>query len=67
MEFLVDIGDEVQKGQTVAVVRQMKMELEIRASKGGKVVWVYEGEEGDEVGEGVLLAELEGRSGGSKL
>jgi pyruvate carboxylase len=65
MELLVDVGDEVGKGDTVAVVRQMKMELEIRASKGGRVVWVYQGEEGDEVGEGVLLAELEGA--GSKL
>ncbi|KAE9364336.1 hypothetical protein N431DRAFT_355584 [Stipitochalara longipes BDJ] len=65
MEILVDVGDEVRKGETVAVVRQMKMELEIRASKGGRVGWVYEGEEGDEVGEGVLLAELEG--GGAKL
>jgi pyruvate carboxylase len=65
MELLVDEGDEIKKGDTVAVVRQMKMELEIRASKGGRVAWVYEGEEGDEVGEGVLVAELEG--GGSKL
>jgi pyruvate carboxylase len=65
MELLVDEGDEVQKGETVAVVRQMKMELEIRASKGGKVVWIYEGEEGDDVGEGVLVAELEGTA--SKL
>ena len=65
MELLVDEGDEVKKGETVAVVRQMKMELEIRAGKGGRVVWVYEGDEGDEVGEGVLVAELEGS--GSKL
>ena len=65
MELLINEGDEVQKGETVAVVRQMKMELEIRASKAGRVVWVYEGEEGDDVGEGVLVAELEG--GGSKL
>jgi pyruvate carboxylase len=64
-ELLVDEGDEIQKGDVVAVVRQMKMELEIRASKGGRVVWVYEGEEGDDVGEGVLVAELEG--GWSKL
>ncbi|CZR56803.1 probable PYC1 Pyruvate carboxylase 1 [Phialocephala subalpina] len=65
MELLVDIGDEVGKGEVVAVVRQMKMELEVRCNKGGRVCWVYEGEEGDEVGEGVLVAELEG--GGSKL
>ncbi|KAG9234683.1 carbamoyl-phosphate synthase L chain, ATP binding domain-containing protein [Amylocarpus encephaloides] len=60
IEVLVEEGDEVQKGETVAVVRQMKMELEIRAARGGRVVWVYEGEEGDEVGEGVIVAELEG-------
>ncbi|KAH7374137.1 carbamoyl-phosphate synthase L chain, ATP binding domain-containing protein [Cadophora sp. MPI-SDFR-AT-0126] len=65
MEIMVDIGDEIQKGETVAVVRQMKMELEIRATKGGTVVWMYEGEEGDEVGEGILVAEVEG--GAAKL
>lgn len=64
MEFLVEEGDVLTTGDVVAVVRQMKMELEIRAQRGGKVAWVYEGEEGDDVGEGVLLAELEG---GSKL
>ena len=67
MELLVDVGDEVKKGETVAMVRQMKMELEIRASKGGRVAWVYEGEEGDEVGEGVLVVEIEGGGGGAKL
>ncbi|PVH85377.1 rudiment single hybrid motif-containing protein [Cadophora sp. DSE1049] len=65
MEILVDIGDEIVKGEVVAVVRQMKMELEVRASKGGRVIWIYEGEEGGDIGEGVLVAELEG--GGSKL
>ena len=60
MEVLVDEGDEIRKGDVVAVVRQMKMELEIRAGKGGRVCWVYEGEEGDEIGEGVLVAEIEG-------
>lgn len=65
MELLIDEGDEIVKGETVAVVRQMKMELEIRASKGGKVIWVYEGDEGDDVGEGVLVAEIEGNT--SKL
>jgi len=66
IEFLVEEGDEVTKEETVAVVRQMKMELEIRANRGGRVVWVYEGQEGDEIGEGILLAELDG-IGGLKL
>jgi acetyl/propionyl-CoA carboxylase alpha subunit len=60
MELCVDVGDEIKKGDTVAVVRQMKMELEVRAGKAGRVVWVYEGEEGEDVGEGVLIAEIEG-------
>ncbi|CZS94182.1 related to PYC1 Pyruvate carboxylase 1 [Rhynchosporium agropyri] len=64
MEILVDEGDVVKEGETVAVVRQMKMELEIRAKRGGRVVWVYEGEEGDEVGEGILVVEIDG---GAKL
>ena len=58
MEILVDVGDIVGKGDVVAVVRQMKMELEIRASRGGKVTWVFDGEEGEEVGEGILVAEV---------
>jgi pyruvate carboxylase len=65
VEVLVDEGDEIGKGDVVAVVQQMKMELEIRAPRGGRVVWVYEGEEGDDVGEGVLVVELE--AVGSKL
>lgn len=65
VELLVGEGDEVRKGDVVAVVQQMKMELEIRAARPGRVIWMYEGEEGDDVGEGVLVAELEG--GGAKL
>ena len=42
----------------MAVVRQMKMELEIRASRGGKVTWLFDAEEGEEVGEGLLVAEI---------
>lgn len=59
IELLVEEGDEVRKGDAVAVVRQMKMELEVRASRAGRVGWVYEGEEGDEVAEGVLVCELD--------
>ncbi|KAH8591159.1 carbamoyl-phosphate synthase L chain, ATP binding domain-containing protein [Bisporella sp. PMI_857] len=66
IELLVDVGDEVKKGNVIAVVRQMKMELEIRAGRAGTIIWVYEGEEGDEVGEGVLVAELDS-SGEPKL
>lgn len=59
VELLVYEGDEVKQGSVIAVVRQMKMELEIKADKAGTIVWVYEGDEGDEVGEGILIAELD--------
>jgi biotin carboxyl carrier protein len=63
MELLVEEGDVIVKGDVVAVIRQMKMELEIRANKRGRVIWVYEGKESDDIGEGVLIAELDGGSG----
>ncbi|OBT82883.1 hypothetical protein VE02_08645 [Pseudogymnoascus sp. 03VT05] len=67
VELLVDVGDRVGKGDVVAVVKQMKMELEIRAGREGVVGWVFEGEDGDEVGEGVLAVELVEEGGRAKL
>jgi acetyl/propionyl-CoA carboxylase alpha subunit len=68
VEIMVDEGDVIAKGEVVAVVRQMKMELEIRSSKGGLVVWAFEGEEGEEVAEGCLVAEVvDENAGSSKL
>jgi pyruvate carboxylase len=67
VELLVDVGDHVEKGDVVAVVKQMKMELEIRAGMEGVVGWVFEGEDGDEVGEGVLAVELVEEGGRAKL
>lgn len=68
MEILIEEGDWVKKDDIVAIVRQMKMELEIRSDGSGQVVWVFEGEDGEvEVGEGVLLAEIDGIDGGAKL
>lgn len=58
-QILVEVDDVVCKNDVVAVVRQMKMELEIRASRSGRVVWTFEGEEGEEVPQGLLLCELE--------
>lgn len=59
VEVLVDEGDVVGPGDVVCVVQQMKMELEVRASRGGRVVWVMEAEEGEDVAEGMLAAEIE--------
>lgn len=60
VEVLVDEGDVIKEGDTVCVVQQMKMELEVRASKGGRVGWVTEAEDGEEVAEGMLICVLEG-------
>jgi len=50
----------------IAFVKQMKMELEIRSPKAGTIGWVIEldDEEGDDVAEGILLAEFEDSSTG---
>ena len=61
IEMLVSDGDDVAKDQVLAFVKQMKMELEVRSPRSGKVKWVYEMEEEEEdVAEGILLVELEG-------
>lgn len=67
VEVLVDEGDVIKEGDTVCVVQQMKMELEVRASKGGKVGWVTEAEDGEEVAEGMLVCVLEAEGGRAKL
>jgi acetyl/propionyl-CoA carboxylase alpha subunit len=60
MEVLVEEGDEIKENDVIAFVKQMKMELEIRSPRAGKIGWVVEveSEDGDDVAEGVLLAEL---------
>ena len=58
VELLVDEGDMVKEGEVLCVVRQMKMELEVRAPFDGKVKWVCEVEDGETVNEGLLVCEL---------
>ncbi|GAW17210.1 hypothetical protein ANO14919_066630 [Xylariales sp. No.14919] len=59
VELEVDEGDEIRPGQVVCVVQQMKMELEIRANRGGRVKWVTGAPDGEDIAEGTLVAELE--------
>lgn len=59
VEVLVDEGDILQKGDVVCVVQQMKMELEVRCKKAGRVSWVLEVEDGEDVAEGDLAVEIE--------
>ncbi|KAF2732519.1 hypothetical protein EJ04DRAFT_578279 [Polyplosphaeria fusca] len=56
VEMLVDEGDVVREGDVICVVQQMKMELEVRTPRNGKVIWVMEAEDGEEVSEGTLAA-----------
>jgi pyruvate carboxylase len=60
VEVLVDEGDIVKEGDVICVVQQMKMELEVRTPRSGRVTWVTEAEDGEDVGEGVLAAIVEG-------
>lgn len=67
VEVFVAEGDEVRENDVLAFVRQMKMELEVRSPRAGRVKWVLDVDDGDEdgggegvdVAEGVLLVELE--------
>jgi len=47
-------------------VQQMKMELEVRSPRSGRVSWVMEIEDGEDVGEGVLAAVVD-REGEARL
>lgn len=59
VEVLVDVGDVVKKDEAVCVVKQMKMEIEIRSHKAGVVTWVTEAEDEEDVAEGMLAAVVE--------
>jgi biotin carboxyl carrier protein len=66
VEVLVDEGDVIKEGDVLCVVQQMKMELEVRSPRSGKVGWVMEVEDGEEVAEGMLVAIIE-RDGEARL
>lgn len=59
VEVCVDVGDIVKAEDVICVVQQMKMEIEIRASRGGRISWITEAEDGEEIAEGILAAEVE--------
>ena len=54
----VEVGDEVQEGDTVAVLESMKMEMPVEAEDAG-VVKEITVEEGQSVSEGDTLVVLE--------
>ncbi|EME42460.1 hypothetical protein DOTSEDRAFT_175540 [Dothistroma septosporum NZE10] len=59
VEVLVDPGDVVKKDEAVCVVKQMKMEVEVRTHTAGMVRWITEAEDGEDVAEGMLVAVVE--------
>jgi pyruvate carboxylase len=59
VELLIDEGNKVREGEVLCVVRQMKMELEVRAPWAGTVKWVCDVEDGETVNEGLLVCELQ--------
>lgn len=54
IDVIVNVGDEVKKGQTVVMLEAMKMENTIQAPQNGKVTDIYVSK-GDSVLEGVVL------------
>jgi pyruvate carboxylase len=67
VEVCVDVGDVLAAEDVVCVVQQMKMEIEIRARAAGRVAWVTDAEDGEDVDEGILAAVLDPLEGGAKL
>ena len=51
------VGDEIEEGDTVAILESMKMEMPVEAEDAGKVVEIL-CEEGQAVNEGDALVEL---------
>ena len=64
VEVLADIDDYILPGQVVCVIKQMKMELEVKAQEQqrGRVRWITETEDGGQISEGTLIVELDRHS-----
>jgi acetyl-CoA carboxylase biotin carboxyl carrier protein len=54
----VEVGDQVEEGETVAILESMKMEMPVEAEDPGKVAEIRV-EEGQSVSEGDVLVILE--------
>lgn len=67
VELLVEPGDVVSEGETVAVFRQGKMELDVRCAFAGSVVEVPDLKEGESVCAGALVAIVSAAADRAKL
>jgi 3-methylcrotonyl-CoA carboxylase alpha subunit len=57
-KIFVNVGDDVQPGQSIAVIIAMKMEYVLKASVGGRVKSIA-GKIGDNIGKGVTIVEID--------
>ena len=67
VEVTVDVGDMVKKDDPICVIKQMKMEIEIRSHKAGLVTWVTEAEDDEDVAEGMMAVVVEDEKVEAKL
>lgn len=58
VEILVDDGDSVSEGDAVIIVRQMKMELEVRAHRSGIIDSLFNQEEGKDISAGSVICSI---------
>ncbi|KAJ4396177.1 hypothetical protein N0V93_000396 [Gnomoniopsis smithogilvyi] len=58
VEILVDDGDSVSEGDAVIIVRQMKMELEVRAHRSGTIHSLFDQEEGNDISAGSVICNI---------
>ncbi|KAJ4418725.1 hypothetical protein N0V82_005398 [Gnomoniopsis sp. IMI 355080] len=58
VEILVDDGDSVSEGDAVIIVRQMKMELEVRAHRSGTIQSLFDEEEGNDISAGSVICSI---------
>lgn len=56
-KIFVNVGDEVQPGQSIAVIIAMKMEYVLKATTSGTVKSIA-GKVGDNIGKGVTIVEI---------
>ena len=59
VEVVVDVGDLIGEDDVVCVVQQMKMELEVRSPRSGRITWITPEEDGALLEEGTVVAFIE--------
>lgn len=57
-EFLIEEGEAIAEGEAVLIIRQQKMELEIRAHRSGTVGSLVDLDEGDNIAVGTAICNI---------